>query len=326
MTQEREEAAPEIVGVQAATSGAVASRKVRRYSLLTRRDKVILFLMAGIPLILDLIFIWGPAIASVFLSFTRWRGIKPLAVPGVDWVNLGNYQKLWSDYPAFWEGLKHNVLWFVVLMFVATPLGMLFAVLLDREMRGTRIYQSIFYLPVVLSLALVGIIWQLQYSTDYGFVDSVLRAAGLPTPDWFGDPSINLWAAMVAASWQHVGYIMVLYLAGLKSVDPSLREAAAIDGATNVQTYTHVVFWVMMPINVVIVVITTISALRAFDLAYIINRGKNGLELLSVLITNTSISEAGLIGFGSAIATVLLVISLVPIISFLVLMTREEEQ
>src|SRR5512140_3747961 len=320
MTEVRE-TAPDLPAVKADRTGADASRKRRRYSLLTRRDKTILALMVGIPLILDLVFIWGPAIASIGLSLTQWRGIDLPAVPGKDWVALGNYQKLWSDYPPFWEGVKHNVLWFLVLMFVATPIGMLFAVLLDREMKGTRIYQSIFYLPVVLSLALIGIIWELQYSTDNGFIDAILRNAGLPTPDWFGDPNINLWAAMAAACWQHVGYVMVLYLAGLKSVDPSLREAAAIDGANNVQTYTHVVFWVMMPINVVIVVISTISALRAFDLVYIINRGKYGLELLSTDITNTSISEAQLIGFGSAIAVVLLVISLVPIVSFLVLMT-----
>ena len=279
--------------------------------------------MVGIPLTLDLVFIWGPTLASIGLSLTQWRGIQ--GINSNDWVGLGNFQKLWSSYPPFWEAFKHNILWFAVLMFVATPIGMFFAILLDREIRGTRIYQSIFFLPVVLSLALVGIIWEMQYSQDYGFIDAVLRTAHLPTPDWFGDPSINLWAALVAASWSHVGYIMVLYLAGLKSVDPSLREAAAIDGANSVQTYTHVVFWVMMPINVVIVVITTIQSLRAFDLAYIINRGKNGLELLSVLITNTSLSEANLIGFGSAIATVLLVISLVPITAFLLRMNQDDQ-
>ncbi|MGZ3381483.1 MAG: carbohydrate ABC transporter permease [Isosphaeraceae bacterium] len=321
MTQERGETALDRAGLTADAAGAVPPRKRRRYSVLTRRDKLVLGLMVGIPLLLDLVFIWGPAIASIGLSLTQWRGIHGLTAQ--DWVGLGNYEKLWSSYPAFWEGLKHNILWFAVLMFIATPIGMFFAILLDREMRGARIYQSIFFMPVVLSLALIGIIWEMQYSQDYGFVDAVLRTAGLPTPDWFGDPSINLWAALVAASWRHVGYIMVLYLAGLKSVDPSLREAAAIDGASGVQTYTRVVFWVMMPINVVIVVITTIESLRAFDIAYIINRGKNGLELLSVLITNTSISEAQLIGFGSAIATVLLVISLVPIVAFLVRMNRE---
>jgi multiple sugar transport system permease protein/raffinose/stachyose/melibiose transport system permease protein len=279
--------------------------------------------MVGIPLILDLVFIWGPTIASVLLSLTQWNGIR--ALTSQDFVGLGNYEKL-VNYDAFTQGLIHNILWFAVLMLVATPIGMFFAILLDRELKGSRIYQSIFFLPVVLSLALVGIIWEMQYSQDNGFIDAVLRFAGLPTPDWFGDPSINLWAALVAASWRHVGYVMVLYLAGLKSVDPSLREAAAIDGATGVQTYRHIVFWVMMPINIVIVVITTIESLRAFDIAFIINRGKNGLELLSVLITNMSISEAQLIGQGAAVATVLLVISLVPITAFLVRMNREDSE
>ena len=119
---------------------------------------------------------------------------------------------------------------------------------------------------------------------------------------------------------------MVLYLAGLKSVDPTLREAAKVDGANERQTFFRVVFPVMAPINVVIVVITVIEALRAFDIVYIINRGKNGLELLSTLITNNGISESNRVGFGSAIAVVLLVISLVPIITFLTRTMREERR
>jgi len=281
-----------------------------------------LTLMVGIPLILDIVFIWGPAIASVIFSFTNWNGIH--GISSDNFVGIDNYTKLVTSYAPFWEAVKHNIIWFAVLMFVATPIGMFFAVLLDRELRGGRFYQTVFYTPVVLSLAVVGLIWELQYSQDNGLLDSVLRAANITPVDWLGDPTINLWAALVAASWRHVGYIMVLYLAGLKSVDPSLREAAAIDGANGVQTYTHVVFWVMMPINTVIVVVTSIEALRAFDIAYIINHGKNGLELLSTLITNNSISEANLIGFGSAIAVVLLVISLVPIVIFLTRITREE--
>lgn len=324
MTQAREDTAPDRAGLTAGSSGAVASRRRRRYSVLTSRDKLILALMVGIPLIFDLIFIWGPTIASVVLSFTQWNGVHPL--DGSQWVGLGNYEKLWSSYAPFWEGVKHNVLWFLVLMLIATPLGMFFAILLDREMRGTRIYQTIFYMPVVLSLAVVGLIWEFQYSQDNGLIDSVFRSLHIGNVDWLGDANVNLWATLVAASWRHVGYIMVLYLAGLKSVDPSLREAAAIDGASGAQTYLHVVFWVMMPINIVIAVVTTIESLRAFDIAYIINHGKNGLELLSTLITNNSISEANFIGFGSAIAVVLLVVSLVPIVTFLTRMMREEKE
>jgi ABC-type sugar transport system permease subunit len=304
------------------TVGAMAGRPRRRYSLLTRRDKLVLGLMVGIPLVLDLTLIWGPTFASFLISFTNWNGIgSPLDATV---VGAKNYESLFTAYPFFWPALEHNFIWLAWLMFIATPLGMLLAVMLDRIARGSRVYQAIFYLPVVLSLAVIGIIWTLQYAPEQGFINNALGRTGNDNLiDWLGDPSLNIWAALVAASWRHVGYIMVLYLAGLKSFDPSLREAATMDGANERQTFFRVVFPVMMPINVVIVVITTIEALRAFDIAYIINRGKNGLELLSTLITNNGISESNRLGFASAIAVVLLVISLVPIVAFLTRMMRE---
>jgi multiple sugar transport system permease protein len=143
--------------------------------------------------------------------------------------------------------------------------------------------------------------------------------------DWLGDRTINLWMILIAASWRHVGYIMILYLAGLKSVDPNLKEAAAIDGATETQTFFRVVFPVLRPINLVVIVITVIESLRAFDLVFITNRGLNGLELLSVLVTNNIIGEASRIGFGSAIAMILLVISVGPIIYYLTRSLRAEQ-
>ena len=307
-------------------AGTGARGRIRRhYSLLTRTDKLVLGLMVGIPLVFDLALIWGPTLASFLISFTNWNGIgSPLDAKV---IGTKNYENLFTAYPFFWPALSHNLIWLAWLMFIATPLGMLLAVLLDRVVRGTRIYQTVFYLPVVLSLAVIGIIWSLQYAPEQGLINNVLgRTSNDNLIDWLGDPSLNIWAALVAASWRHVGYIMVLYLAGLKAFDPTLREAAKVDGANERQTFFRVVFPVMMPINVVIVVITTIEALRAFDIAYIINHGKNGLELLSTLITNNGISESNRLGFASAIAVVLLVISLVPIVAFLTRMMREDRR
>jgi multiple sugar transport system permease protein len=208
---------------------------------------------------------------------------------------------------------------------VATPLGIFFAVLLDKEIRFTRFYQSALYLPVVLSLAIVGFIWQLQYAPEEGLINNLLgRTAQGNQISWLGDPNINLWAILVAASWRQVGYVMLLYLAGLKSVDHTLREAAAIDGASEAQAFFRVVFPIMRPINIVILVITIIESLRAFDLAFIVNKGLNGLELLSTLVTNNIIGETSRIGFGSAIAVVLLVISVGPIVWYLRRALREE--
>jgi multiple sugar transport system permease protein len=308
-------------------AGAAVSKrgKRRRYSLLTSRDKLVLGLMVGIPLFFDLALIWGPTVASFVLSFTNWNGIGPIT--DKNWIGLKNYESLLTAYQFFWPALQHNLIWLAFLMFIATPIGMFFAVLLDRELRGNRFYQTVFYLPVVLSLAVIGIIWSLQYAPEQGFINNVLgRTRNDNVIDWLGNPNLNLWAALVATSWRHIGYIMVLYLAGLKSVDPALREAAKVDGASERQTFIRVIFPVMAPINIVIVVVTTIEALRAFDIAFIINGGKNGLELLSTLITNNSISESNRVGFGSSIAVILLLISLGPIVLFLSRTMREDRR
>jgi len=295
----------------------------RRFSLLTRRDKLVLGLMVGVPTFLHVFLIWLPTIASGVLSFTSWNGI---GLDRIKFIGLKNYTDLFTGiYPPFWPAIQHNIIWLVVFLAIATPLGMFLAVLLDKEIRGTRVYQSAIYMPVVLSLAIVGFIWQLIYSPDQGFINSVMGTAGTAEAvDWLGNRNINLWAILVAASWRHVGYIMILYLAGLKSVDTSLREAAAIDGASERQTFFRVVFPVLRPINIVVLVITMIESLRAFDLVFITNRGLNGLELLSVLVTNNIIGEASRIGFGSALAMVLLVVSVGPIIVFLTRSLREE--
>ncbi|TMG58522.1 MAG: sugar ABC transporter permease [Chloroflexi bacterium] len=273
-------------------------------------------LMVGIPLLLEIIFIWWPTLSSILLSFTNYDGVGDVGPQ--NFVGLKNYQFMFSGYTLFWPAFFHNVIWLAWLAFIATPIGIFFAVLLDRELRGTAFYQSVFFLPVVLSLVIVGFIWELQFSPTEGFINN---AFGLTKAnniiDWLGNPRINLFAILIAASWRHVGYIMVIYLSGLKSVDPTLREAAKVDGANEFRTFFRVIFPVMAPINTVVAVITTIEALRAFDIAFIVNQGKNGLELLSILITNNSISEASLVGFGSAIAVILLVISLGPIIVFL---------
>ena len=304
-------------------AGELVTTKGGRYNVLTRYDRRVLAVMVGIPLLLDILLIWWPTLASVLLSFTNWDGV---GTPGPqNFIGLKNYQFMFTGYTLFWPAFFHNVIWLVWLAFIATPIGIFFAVLLDREMRGTRFYQSIFFLPVVLSLALVAFIWELQYSPTEGFLNNFLhRTSSDNIIDWLGNPRLNLFAVLVAASWRHVGYIMVIYLAGLKSVDPMLREAAKVDGANEIRTFFRIIFPVMAPINVVVTVITAIEALRAFDIAFIINQGKNGLELLSILITNNSISEASLVGFGSAIAVVLLVISLVPIVTFLVAISRRE--
>jgi len=299
----------------------VARRRSRGLRL-SGTDKLVLIVMLGIPTLLHIAFVWVPTLSSVGLSFTRWDGIGGLGQ--AEWIGLKNYQDLVQIYPPFWPAVRHNIIWLLVLV-VASALGLFLAVLLDKEIRGTRIYQSVLFTPVVLSLVLVGFIWQLIYAPEQGLLNNILgRTEQGNLIDWLGNPDINLWAVLVAASWRHVGYIMILYLAGLKSVDNSLREAAAIDGASELQAFRRVIFPSLLPINVIVLVVTVIESLRAFDIVYVINKGTNGLELLGVLVVNNIVGEASRLGFGSAIGVILLLISLVSIITYLTKVFRSQ--
>jgi multiple sugar transport system permease protein len=288
-------------------------------SRLSTRDKVTVFAMMGVPTLLVVWLVVVPAIATIILGFASWEGIGGLGT--IKWIGFENYKNIFTIYPPFEPAIKHNLIWLGVLFLIPTPLGVFLAVLLDKEMKGGRFYQTAFFLPVVLSLALVGFLWQLIYSSDQGLINEITGK----TTDWYGDPKINLWAVLVATCWKQTGYVMLLYLAGLKAVDPSLREAAKMDGASDTQTFFQVVFPVMRPINIIVFVITFIESLRAFDIVWVVNKGRNGLELIAALVTSNVIGEASRIGFGSALATIMLVISTIFVAIYLRVVMQEDQ-
>jgi multiple sugar transport system permease protein len=206
--------------------------------------------------------------------------------------------------------------------------------------RGSRFYQSVYYFPVVLSLAVVGFIWKsTMFSRDRGLLNAVwpgepvdfvgdgTKLFELQLP-WLDQPlgvSRNFAALLIAMAWRHIGYIMVLYLAGLKAVDPALREAAAIDGCNEWQAFRGVVLPTLKPINVVVVVITVIEALRAYDIVAALNEPR-GTEVMGTLVTDSLLGEGGgRVGFGSAYGVVLLLLCLGFIVWYVYNHYRESE-
>jgi len=313
-------AVPDLAPVPALDRGRRPPRGGGRLTRLSKADRIAVFVMAAVPTALVLWLVWLPGIASVVLGFFRWEGVGGFDT--ASWIGLDNYKNIFTNSPPFQPAIEHNVIWLVALFLVPTPLGIFLAVLLDKEMRFNRFYQTALFIPVVLSLALVGFMWQLIYSPDQGLLNEI---TGKHT-DWYGNPDINLWAVLVAVCWKQTGYVMLLYLAGLKAVDPTLREAATVDGASETQTFFRVVFPVMRPINVVVLVITFIEGLRAFDIVWVINKGRNGLELISALVTQNIVGEASRIGFGSALATIMLAISSVFVAIYVRIALREEDR
>lgn len=296
---------------------SLAGAKARRLRQFEGHDRWIVLAMLGIPTFLHVALVWIPTIASILLSFTDWKGIR---ISDIQWVGLRNYAQIFTVFQKnFFQALINNSVLLIFLFIGPTALGIFLAYLLDRDIRGTRFYQGIFFTPVVLSLAVVGFIWKsVIYSTDSGLATQLF--GGGHSVDWLGNQSFvislgdrfgvsaNFLAILVAIAWRHSGYIMVLYLAGLKSVGSSLREAAMLDGSTEWQTFRHVVFPSLKPINVVIVVITVIEALRAFDIIFVLNVPRR-TEVLSILTTNNLLGEGGgNVGRGSAYATILFIL------------------
>ena len=150
----------------AAKNDTIVSRR-RAFS---KNDRQTLTAFVGIPLFFHLLLVWIPAILTILLSFTYWSGIS---ISRIRWAGLANYKNIFFDTPAFWEAVRNNVVWLGWFGLIATPLGILLAYQIDRQIRGHQFYETAYYLPVVLSLAVTGIIWNFLLRPD-GFVNGLL--------------------------------------------------------------------------------------------------------------------------------------------------------
>ena len=298
-----------------------AKRKSRRRQAFTKGDRLTLSLFVGVPAFLHIVWVWIPALLTVALSFTYWNGVQ---LSNIRWAGTANYETIFTASAQFWPAMRNNTYWLLWFSFIATPLGVLLAYQVDRKIRGHKIYESIYYIPVVLSLAVIGIIWRFMFGPT-GLVQVLLGYPGIEDAiPIFGNYDINTYVILSIASWRHIGYIMLLYLAGLKSVDPSLREAAAIDGATEWQSFRKVVLPAMKPVNVIIIVITVIESLRAFDLIYIIYGTSTGWPILGMLVFQNIYGQAASM-LGAAYAVILLILSITPIVFYLRTVFREDQ-
>ena len=301
------------------SSSATRPVRSRRRRAFSRGDRLTLGLFVGVPTFLHLVLVWIPAVLTILLSFTFWTGIN---FGDIRWAGLDNYTNIFTKTPAFYDALRNNVIWLVWFALLSTPAGVLLAYQIDRQIRGHRFYQSAYYFPVVLSLAVTGIIWNFMLRAD-GFVNGILGRDIDNAISFFGNYDINIYVIMVIASWRHVGYIMLLYLAGLKAIDPTLREASAIDGATEWQTFRRVILPALRPVNIIVVVITIIESLRAFDIIYVIYGTSAGLPILGVLVFQ-NIAGEGASMKGAAYAVLLFLLSIGPIIAYLRQQFRED--
>jgi raffinose/stachyose/melibiose transport system permease protein len=263
-----------------------------------------------------------PMIYSAYLSLFRWDGISPTKV----FVGLQNYVTLLMENDVFWIALKNNAIWLVAALLLPTSIGLGFALLLNSRFRGSHVFRSIFYFPAVLSLAVVGLIWTWIYHPTLGLANQSLSAMGLKAlaRNWLSDPQIAIYPVIIAATWNAVGLPMLLFLAGLQTVPLELLEAAKIDGAGPIRRFVHVTFPLLRETTLIVLAITAINALKAYDIVYAMTNGgpANRTQLLSTWMYFLTYNF-NTVGQGTAIAVILFSLTLIFAIPYIRFMTRK---
>jgi ABC-type sugar transport system permease subunit len=267
-----------------------------------------------VPLIIYLIWVIGPTFYTFYLSLTNWDGIS-----SPDFINFRNYTRLFQD-PVFKISLQNNLKWIISFITVPVVAGLGLAMALNRAMPASKFFKASFYAPMVLSLVVCGLIWGWMYQPASGLINEAFRAIGLDSlaQGWLSDSDLVMWSIIIVAIWRQVGYVMVLYLAGLQGVDPGLIDASKVDGCNSWHTFRHIIFPLLAPVTVIVVTISIIDSLRAFDLVSVMTRG--GPYNSSSVLANFMYIEAFnnyKMGYGAAISVILFLISLVFIFIYL---------
>jgi raffinose/stachyose/melibiose transport system permease protein len=267
------------------------------------------------------LFVLVPIGQAMWFSLFHWNGLGPLD----DFVGLDNYVRALNDR-VFQMAAWHNTLIVLLSLFVQIPFALWLALMLNQRFRGRTLLRLIFFAPYVISEVITGVIWRLLLYPE-GMVDQALRGMGLGflVQEWMADRSIVMFTLFVVISWKYFGFHMIIMLAGLQGIPRELEEAAAIDGASRWQTVRRVTIPLLAPTIRVSVFLSIIGAIQLFDLVWATTRGGpfNASNTMATYLVTVGIERTQL-GFGSAVAVILFVISLVVALAYVRVVMRRE--
>ncbi|MBR7834106.1 sugar ABC transporter permease [Actinospica durhamensis] len=255
-------------------------------------------------------FVIFPVILAAYYGFYRWHGYGP----ATDWVGLNNYKLIFTD-PAFQQVLWHNGVILVLSLVIQGPVAIILALLLNQKIRGRSVIRVLIFVPYVISEVIVGTGWSLMLQQN-GAVNDLLSHIGLGSlqKDWLADPKLAIWTLMAIISWKYIGFAVILMLAGLQSIPDELFEAAALDGASYWQVQRRITVPLLGPTIRIWGLLSIIGSLQLFDLVYIIwgeyVSGTAGTSTMAIYMVQQG-RDAGNYGYGSAVAVVMFLISMV---------------
>ncbi len=274
-----------------------------------------LYIIPALGLVVGLLLV--PVIYTLYISFTNWDGLNPPA-----WIGLNNYMKFFHD-PVLITSFKNTIIWVLLILAIPMLLGLVLAVVI-RNIWFSKVFKSIFYIPLAISGAATGIVWYWIYSRS-GLLNSFLVTFGIieKPVSWMINVPINTYAMILAAAWQSTGLNMILFLMGLQSIPVEVLEASKIDGASSWQTFFHMVLPLLKPVTTIVIILNIIGSFKVFDIIWVMTGG--GPYRASETLALTMYKEAFAIshmGYGSAIAVVLSMIVFIIGVVYLGIVSR----
>ncbi|HYH11104.1 MAG TPA: sugar ABC transporter permease [Thermomicrobiales bacterium] len=290
----------------------IASNRTRRLGrfLETYRVPIILLIPS---LIFYSVFVLMPLGRAFQLSLTDWDGLAP----SLNYVGAENYTGIWTD-SRFLTSLWRNVIWWAMHVVLAVGGGLFLAILISEVGHGRFFFRTIAFFPHVLSLAVVGVIWGQLYHPTIGLINTTLERTGMDSfrQIWLGNPDTALYSVGVASAWQAYGFYLVIFLAGIQSIDPQLYEAARVDGANAWQRIWDITIPSLHNTMTIVLTLAFISAMKGFGSVWAMTQGGPGYasELVAVYVWRTAF-QSGAIGraaaAGLSLALIVIVLSVI---------------
>ncbi|NTJ67658.1 sugar ABC transporter permease [Agrobacterium rhizogenes] len=273
---------------------------MKRSPLDAKASRNLIYILPGLLLYFALVL--GPIVAAIGISFTEWDGIS-----APNWIGIGNFAKLFSD-ETFYIALKNNALFMVFYCVIPLVVGLALAAMIwtlrQREQFALR---TLLFLPYIMPTAVLGIIWHWLYNPAFGPINQALKLIGLGSIalPWLGDFTFVLPAVGLVASWYFFGFCMVLFLSGIQRIDPSLFEAAKVDGASGSRIFFFITLPLLLPEIRIALLLTIISSIKSFDLIFTMTRGG---PANATIVPNIYMYELGFqlnrYGYASAVAII----------------------
>ncbi|GMA15326.1 sugar ABC transporter permease (plasmid) [Deinococcus metallilatus] len=258
------------------------------------------------------VFVVLPIVAALVISFTNWN-----ALGSPSWVGAANYQRLLAD-PVFWSSLRVTALYTVIYVPLVFAVSLGLALLANQRLPLIGAFRTIFFVPVVLSLVVTGLMWRFIFDEQVGLLNYALSLVHLPPRAWLGDVNLALPAIIVVSVWINMGYYMTIFLAGLQDIPREYYEAARIDGAGGWQSFWRITLPLLRPTSLFVLVVTLIGSFQVFDQIWVMTKGgpADATQVTVIYIYKQAFQYLSL-GYASAIAFALfLVIFVVSLAQF----------